>query len=276
LLIANTYNMVSAAKLHGCRAQLQNMSKYLKSLIYMLLGGILLFACTEKEFNPDDPAGSFAIAREPYDDGNYEIALSKLGEFKTRFPYSQFAANAELLIANSHFELGQYDEAAITYEQFVKLHPKHDQIDFAMFRIGECYWSEAPEQVDRDQDLTVKALDAWQRLMDQRPQSEYSKKAKEFLDEGRLRIAKSLEFIVKFYCKQEIYHACATRALELAEKYPQMKEMRNEALKLAADSLEQVARQKETNSESDKNLYLNNLSAAEIRAKADAARKLIQ
>jgi outer membrane protein assembly factor BamD len=252
------------------------MNKFMKLLSILFCVGLSLSACTEKEFDPNDPAGSFAIAREPYDDGNYEIAIAKLGEFKTRFPYSQFSANAELFIANSHFGLGQYDEAAATYEQFVKLHPKNEQIDFAMFRIGECYWAEAPDDIDRDQELTTKAITAWQRLIDQRPQSQYASKAKEFLEVGRLRIARSLEFIVKFYCKQEIYHACASRALELAERYPQMVDIRNSALTLAANALDQVAKEKDKNPESDKNLYLQNLSSAEIREKAAATRNLIQ
>src|SRR4051812_28292124 len=85
---------------------------------------LFLTGCAEKEFDPNNPEKSYGIAKEPYDDENYEIALQKLGEFKSRFPYSKFAAEAELLIANSQFELGHYTEAALAYEQFVKLHPK--------------------------------------------------------------------------------------------------------------------------------------------------------
>ena len=56
-----------------------------------LLSAGLLFACTTKEFDPDNPKKSFVIAKEPYDDGNYEIAINKLGEFKVLKLLSQSA-----------------------------------------------------------------------------------------------------------------------------------------------------------------------------------------
>ena len=89
----------------------------LTSLFYL----ILMTNCSEKEFNPEQPHESFIIAKEPYDDGNYDIALTKLGEFKSRFPYSQYATEAELLIANSHFKLLHYAEATASFKQFIKL-----------------------------------------------------------------------------------------------------------------------------------------------------------
>ncbi len=132
-------------------------------LVFIGIFNVLLTACTEKEFDPNDPAKSYGIAKEPYDDENYEIALTKLGEFKSRFPYSKYATEAELLIANSHYELSQYTEAALAYAQFVKLHPRHPQVDYAMFRIGESYWQDSPEEVDREQEYTLKAIEEWQR-----------------------------------------------------------------------------------------------------------------
>src|SRR4051812_6804251 len=83
------------------------------SRILILLGIIgLLGACAEKEFDPNDPEKSFGIAKEPYDSENWDQAVTRLGEFKSRFPYSKFAQEAELLIANAQFELEHYTEAA--------------------------------------------------------------------------------------------------------------------------------------------------------------------
>jgi len=244
-----------------------------KISLYFLVS-LAVTSCVEKEFDPANPAGSFEIAKEPYDDGNYEIAITKLGEYKSRFPYSQYAVQAELFLANSQFELGQFVEAAASYEQFVKLHPKHEQVDFAMFRIGECYWADASEDEDRDQDLTQKAIDQWRNLVQSKPDSTYSKQANELIEQGRIRLANGMLFVVKFYCKQDLSHACASRALELAEKYPDFKEIRREALTMAASSLEIVAKLKEQQPDNDKNLYFANLSADAIREKAAAARKL--
>lgn len=235
----------------------------------------LFAACAEKEFDPNDPEKSYGIAKEPYDDENWEIALSKLGEFKSRFPYSKFAAESELLIANAHFELGHYTEAAIAYEQFVKLHPKHPKVDYAMFRIGESYWQDAPEEIDREQDYTLKSIREWERLIEKMPDSPYSAKAKELVKQGKRRVAESVAFIVRFYCKQDIYHACAYRAIQLADEYAEFKDLRIEAVEYAVLALDKVAAAKAADPTSDKNLYFKQMSADEIKARADNFRKLL-
>jgi len=233
------------------------------------------WGCTDKDFDANDPAKSYATAKQPYDNENYEMALTKLGEFKARFPYSKYATEAELLLANSQFELGHYTESALAYEQFVKLHPRHPKIDFAMFRVGESYWEDAPEEVDREQDYTQRAVTQWEKLVAKLPDSSYAKKASGLILEGKRRIADSNMFIVNFYCKQEIYHACAYRAIQLADHYAEFPDLRIQALNMAVLALNKVADAKAKDPKSDKNLYLKSMSADEIRARAENFRKLI-
>jgi outer membrane protein assembly factor BamD len=233
------------------------------------------WGCVEKEFDPNDPEKSFAIAKEPYEDESYEIALTKLGEFKSRFPYSKYAVEAELMIANAHYELGQFTEAALAYEQFVKLHPKHPKTDYAMFRIGESYWQDSPEEIDREQEYTLKAIDEWQKLIAKSPQSEYAVKAQELIKQGQRRVADSIAFIFRFYCKQEIFHACAFRAIQLADEYAEFSDLRVEALEAAIMALGKVAEEKAKDPESDKNLYFKSMTADEIRARADNFKRLL-
>lgn len=236
---------------------------------------MILSGCAEKEFDPNDPEKSYGIAKEPYDDENYEIALTKLGEFKSRFPYSKFAVEAELLIANSHFELDHYTEAALAYENFVKLHPKHPKIDYALFRVGESYWKDAPEEIDREQEYTQKAVTEWEKLIVKMPESPYAKQAKELVAEGKRRIAESIAFIFRFYCKQDLYPACAYRAIQLADEYPEFADLRIEALQYAIKALDKVAVMKSEDPKSDKNLYFKTMTEAEIKARADNFRKLL-
>ncbi len=247
----------------------------LRFLPIILFYASIFWGCSEKELDPNDPVKSFAIVKEPYDDENFEHAITRLGEFKSRFPYSRYATEAELLIANSHFELDQFPEAAVSYEQFVKLHPKHPKVDFAMYRIGESYWEDAPEAIDRDQEYTLKALDSWKEMVAKHPKSSYAQKAKKLMGEGHRRMAESVSFIVKFYCKQDIYHACAYRALQLAEDYKDFPDLRVLALEKAVISLKEVAKQKKLEPSSDKNLFLKNMSESELKSRAENLQKLL-
>ena len=247
----------------------------MKRYLFVIIAFFALSACAEKELDPNDPEKSFAIAREDYDDEHWELALTRLGEFKARFPYSRYATDAELLIANVYFNMGQYTEAALAYEQFVKLHPNNAEVDYALFRIGESYWAEAPEEIDREQDLTQKAVNEWQKLITRKPDSPYSTKARILIKEGTRRIAESIEFVAKFYCKLEIYHACAYRSIELADEFGEFPDLRIAALERAILALGKVAEGKEKDPGSDKNLYFKTMSAAQIRERAASFAKLL-
>lgn len=233
-------------------------------------------SCEDKEVNSNDPAAAFADAREYYDDENYDIALQKLGEFKSRFPYSKYAALAELFIANSNFELGNYEIAAVDYKQFIKLHPKHQKAPFAMFRVGESYWIDAPENIDRDQDLTVKAIEEWQTLISTYPDSQYTKRALAKIELGERRIAESQQFVADFYCKMEIYHACAYRFISILEAHSKYSDIKRHALVQAGEALILLAELKKDKPDSDKNIFFKKMSWQDIEAKGKGFLKLAQ
>lgn len=237
-----------------------NISKYIFILMVLLSAG-----CSEKDLKDDNPQESFANAREPYEHHNYEIAIKKLSEFKSRFPYSRYAIEAELLIANSYFESGKFTEAGVAYEQFVKLHPKHEKLDFALYRVGLSYWKDAPSEIDREQEYTQIAINKWERLISEFPQSPHSKEAQEFITEGKLRIAKAEDFIARYYCRKNIWHSCAYHSLIILERFPEQKELANEAIKRAAMALEKIAKDEPSDS---KNLFNRDSSSEDILKKA--------
>ncbi len=248
-----------------------------KIKLFQMVIVLFLAACAEKEMSKN-PSEAYKTSKEAYDDGDYEIALTTLGEFKSRFPYSQYAVEAELLIANSQFELEQYEDAAVSYSQFAKLHPRHEKLDFAMYRVGESYWMLSPDDIDREQEFTRKAIDEWQKLIDRLPSSRYSKKAKSLVKQGKRRIADSFEFVAAFYCKQEIYHACAFRYINLAREFPEFKKMRRRSLEKASKALLIISKEKKKDPKSDKNIYFSTLDSKQIvslsKKLRDEARKV--
>ena len=160
------------------------------------------------------------------------------------------------------------------YEQFAKLHPKHPKVEFALFRVGESYWKEAPEEIDREQSLTARAIGSYQEMLRRFPSGKFAEDAKKKVTLGEDRIARSKQFVVKFYCKQKVPHACAFRALKLAEEYPSRKEMRRWALAKGADAFDALAKTKDEDPESDKNIYHRSMTSAEMRGRAKELREL--
>lgn len=226
--------------------------------------------CSEKSTNPDDPASAFAAARQPFDDRLYDIAIQKLSGFKARYPYSEFASQAELLIADSHFNLRQYQEAAMSYQQFIRLYPRHEKVDYAMFKVGESYWIEAPEEIDREQEYTIQAISEWQKLLARFPNSKFSEEARKFIDLGRRRVAESYAFVIDFYCKQELWHSCAYKAIEFLDQYSEFSKLRLKALRKASQAFLQLALLKEQNPSADSNIFFQTMSAEQLKEKSQS------
>lgn len=250
--------------------------KYIwENLAIILVLASSLTQCATPAKKPPTPQSRFEEAKATFDDGAYDLAIQQLGEFKSRHPYSNYAILADLYIADSYFQLDEFGEAVAAYTQFAKLHPKHPKADYAMFRVGESYWVDAPEEVDREQDLTQKAIGAWERMMTAYPDSPYIPKAREFIAKGQQRIARSYEFIANFYCKMEKYHACAFKYLQIVRKFSGFKSLYQKALEKAAFAFDRLYEQKKRQPDSDKNLYFKNLSAEEIKKRAADLRKIL-
>lgn len=242
----------------------------------MLLLFFLIIGCFAKGVDPNDAQQSFVDAKQTLVDGNYELAITKLGAFRTRFPYNKQATEAELLIADAHYELGHYPEALVAYQRFARLHPRHARRPYALFRVGQSHWVQAPTEIDREQDYTNKALLAWQKLISHYPTSSEAEKARQLLNDGERRIAGSFALIADFYCAQKVYHACAYRHIKLAQTYARFRDLAKDSYDKAAEALEQVLLLKRKQPQANSNLYLRNYSAQqlslyikELRTKAD-------
>lgn len=243
----------------------------------LLLAGLQLsiYSCTTTNEEQNDPKLAFEKASTSYNDGHYEIAITKLGEFKSKFPYSQYAVTAELYIANAQFELRRYAEAGESYKQFAKLHPNHSELAFAMFRVGDTYWQEAPEEIDREQDFTQQAIIYWKELIDKFPKSEHAQKAADLIAIGQDRISKSHDFIAEFYCKQKVWHACAYRSLKLIEEFPDKTHLIKTSLRRAARAFREMVKADSSSLEKqkDSNYFLKTMTKEQILEKAASLEK---
>lgn len=224
----------------------------------------LIVGCFAKGTDPNNAQQSFVVAKQAFVDGDYELAITKLGAFRARFPYNRQATEAELLIADAHYELGHYPEALVAYQRFARLHPRHPRRAYALFRVGQSHWVQAPTEVDREQNYTSKALVAWQRLITHYPTSSEAKKARQLLDDGERRVAGSFAFIADFYCAQKVYHACAYRHIKLAQTYTRFSDIAKDSYHKAADALEQVLEVKKKQPQANSNLYLRNYSSQQL------------
>lgn len=198
-----------------------NLTEYLRRLISgaIITGAIIVLgiSCQTTDSSSLSVEESFHKAKEAYEAGSYHEAIEDLKEFRSRHPYAGYATEADLYIANSHFELREYPQASLAYQQFLILHPDHPKAHFALYRIGMTYWKEAPSAANREQEFTQKALKYWKRLKSEHPSSSYIPEINPLLDEGRERVYRSELYVIRYYYQQKKWLSCIYRIKALLE-----------------------------------------------------------
>ncbi len=198
------------------------MTKSLKSLlifVVLMLVQSVFFGCASEEKNANTPDGLFKIAKEYDDAERYDIALQKYAEVKNKFPYSSFAVQSELAIADVHFKRETYPEAQISYQNFRDLHPKNARTDYVIFKTAMSFYQQLPDGVDRDLSLANDAVYHFDEVIKNYPKSEYTTEAKEKRDKAISMLAEKELYVANFYLKNENYDSALLRYENVLSKY---------------------------------------------------------
>jgi outer membrane protein assembly factor BamD len=151
---------------------------------------------------------------------DYEDAIKSFQQLKERYPYSKYAILAELKLGDAHFYNKDYTDAAIAYEEFARLHPRNEIIPYVLYQIGMCHFLSFTA-VDRDQEETRLAMEAFQRLIQAFPQSEYALKARQQLFECQKRLVAHEYYVGRLYFIMGEFYAARERLELINRNYPQ-------------------------------------------------------
>ncbi|MEM7679117.1 MAG: outer membrane protein assembly factor BamD, partial [Myxococcota bacterium] len=88
--------------------------------------------------------GNWLKAEEAYEDDQFLAAQRYYQYIRTKFPYSRYAALSEVRIGDCQYERKRYLEAIDTYQSFVRTHPTHKEVPYAMYRVGTGYYEQIP------------------------------------------------------------------------------------------------------------------------------------
>lgn len=182
-----------------------------------------LYGCASKTVNPDDPVALLADAEEEIKSDHFQIGLEKLRVIRNRFPYSKASIEAQLRMADVYFLQEAYPEAAAAYEAFVDLHPKHEKVHYAMFRIAKAYFNDIPSPIARDMSSAQRSLDAYSEFLHRFPAAPEAAEAKQDIAHVRSLLAEKEMYIGDFYFSRGQLKAAKPRYLKVIELYPDTK-----------------------------------------------------
>jgi outer membrane protein assembly factor BamD len=150
---------------------------------------------------------------------DYTKAIETFQSIIDNYPYSEFAVEAELKIADAYFEDKKYEEALSYYRDFSDLHPEHPKVPYSIYRSALCHETQV-ENKERDQTGTRSALLFLDRLLVRYPHSDEAREGEPLWRELQVRLAENVEHVADFYREREEYEAAAERYRALLNDHP--------------------------------------------------------
>jgi outer membrane protein assembly factor BamD len=150
---------------------------------------------------------------------HYTLAIETFQSIIDNYPYSDYAVQAELKIADAYFLNGKYDEALSYYRDFADLHPQHEKVPYTILRSSLCRQSQM-RAANRDQTATRDALAYLDHLLATYPHSSEAREGEILWRELRTQLALNVTQIAEFYMKKAEYESAAERYRSLLNEFP--------------------------------------------------------
>ncbi|MAB18361.1 MAG: outer membrane protein assembly factor BamD [SAR116 cluster bacterium] len=174
-----------------------------------------LAACS----TPELPEQVERPANELYDEalqlaksGEPDKAAPKFEEVERQHPYSDLAVRAQTMAAWAFYQSNDYPRAVASLERFIELNPADPMVEYAHYLRALSYYEQIVN-VERDAEMTMLALNAFEDLLRRFPNGEYGRDAQLKADLARSHLAGKEMAVGRFYA-QRGYHAAALRRFE--------------------------------------------------------------
>jgi outer membrane protein assembly factor BamD len=152
--------------------------------------------------------------------GYYTKALEHFNRVRNYHRDDPVSMQAELAIADLYFKQSDYEAARYAYEDFARLHPRHKDLDYVNFQVGNCHYERAPGWAGRDQRATKQAVKVWSGFAARHVTSTYRPEVEEKLAISRNRLAAKELKIARFYAARDGWLATQKRIERMLVMYP--------------------------------------------------------
>lgn len=187
---------------------------FLKLILLLLLAG-----CATTPPPTATPEALFKEGESLYAARHYEDAIAQWKKAKEGNAPPELTTQAELKIADAQFANKNFIEAAAAYEDFRKLHPKHEKAPYALYRLGLCYFNQI-SGIDTEQTPVKNAVAMFETFLGQYPGSEFAGDVREKLEVCRTKQLQYEIYVGRFYLRTEKYLAAIKRLEEALAQFP--------------------------------------------------------
>ena len=170
----------------------------------------------------------YAEAKKNSTAGNYPTAIEYYETLESRFPFGVYAIQAQLDVAYTYYKFDEPESATAAADRFIKLHPRHEAVDYAYYLKGVINFGLKDSFIDKvytrdladyDKSIMQQSYQDFTILANRFPESIYTKDALKRMAYLRSQMARSELKAAEFYLSKGAWVAAANRAKGILESY---------------------------------------------------------
>lgn len=177
-------------------------------------------SCASTPDRVSAPADKLLLAgKDHFKARQFLEASEKFKQILEDHPDSEERVMALFLMADANFNRKEYPEAKLNYQRFIELYPAHEHVDRAQFFKAMSDFK-ITDLATRDQLATRNALESFDRLIINYPNSTYRERSIQKKNECLGKLARNLFEIGKYYFESGIYQSAIKRLQSMFDLYP--------------------------------------------------------
>ena len=196
----------------------------------IILTSLLLFGCSTAKDPTEGMSAAelYATAKNHLDINNFSQAIEHFEILESRYPFGVYAIQSQLDVAYAYFKYNEPESATAAADRFIKLHPRHESVDYAYYLKGLINFGLQDSIMDRiytrdladyDKSIMQQAYKDFSILVNRFPESRYTADAIKRMAFLRNQMARAELKIAEFYLSRKAWIAAANRAKSLLETY---------------------------------------------------------
>jgi outer membrane protein assembly factor BamD len=199
----------------------------MNKLLIIVFLSLLCFACSKKNLDKNlidqkeldlQVFEAYQKGIEYLENGDALYAAKKFNEAEILFPQSTWAPKSALMASYSYYTQDYYDDAIVELKRFIKIYPKHKNLDYAYFLLATSYYEKI---VDEKKDLQsiINAKTYYNIVKNNFPNTDYALDAEFKLDLIDDILASKEMYIGRYYFEKKKWIPAINRFKTIIDDY---------------------------------------------------------
>jgi outer membrane protein assembly factor BamD len=160
----------------------------------------------------------------------WQDAIEVLQSLEENYPFGEYAEQAQLELIYAYYKSNELEAVSVTADRFIRLHPKHRQLDYAYYMKGLATFTRHTgllgdftpiDLTTRDPGQAQLSFSYFSDLVNRFPTSDYKNDAIKRMEFLRNLLARHEIHVANYYFERGAYLAAANRGRYVVEQYQQ-------------------------------------------------------